>query len=101
MKCEEKQRRENMNNAKLKFLDNLYDETRSEVMKRVEAEVIVEVKKKIKTMVSANIITDVEAKEFATSKNIDWEITAKRAKQEFPKVVEDPCHTSVRVKPSC
>ena len=59
-----------MNSAKQKFLDNLYDETRIEITRKVETEVVIEFKKKLKVMVSNNIISDVEAREFAKSKDI-------------------------------
>ena len=90
-----------MNNAKLKFLDNLYDETKVEIMKRVEAEVIIEITKKLKAMVSANIITDAEAREFAKTKDINLGITVTTRMKTKEEPV-DPCFTTVRTtKSSC
>ena len=93
-----------MNNAKLKFLDNLYDETKVEIMKRVEAEVIIEITKKLKAMVSNNIITDAEAREFAKTKDINLGITVttRTKTKETPVVPVDPCFTTLRTtKSSC
>lgn len=60
-----------MNNAKVKFLENLYDETRIEITRQVEQAAADDFKKKLNAMVANNIITRAEAVEFATLKDIE------------------------------
>lgn len=97
------ERKIKMNSAKQKFLDNLYDETRIEITRQVEAEVIVEMKKKLKVMVSNKIITDTEAQEFAKSKDISLGNISNTTNIRATRVTTpaDPCTRSISPTAHC